>query len=95
MFAFLPLAACAFHFSRFLCTSSVQVTLKVLKSTAFMEQLWEAAPSEPVLLTLDRLPSDGMLFRLHKHTHTHTHREIVYLASSKCLSLDYMEVHPF
>ncbi len=75
MFAFIPLAACAFHFSLFLCTSSFQVLLKVLKSTAFTEKFREVAPSEPVLLTLERLPSDGMLFRLHKHTQTHTQSE--------------------
>ncbi len=89
MFAFIPLAACAFHFSLFLCTSSFQVLLKVLKSTAFTEKFRDVAPSEPVLLTLERLPSDGMLFRLHKHTQTHTHRVSVYLAYSTCLSLEY------
>jgi len=52
-----------------------------------MEQLWEAPPSEPVLLTLDRFPSDGMLFRLHKQ------RNGLFSLFSKCLS--YVEVHHF
>jgi len=46
-------------------------------------------PSEPVLLTLDRFPSDGMLFRLHKQ------RNALFSLFSKCLSLDYLEVHHF
>lgn len=61
----LPLVAFAFHFSRFCCTTSVQVALKHLKSTVSMEQLSEALPSDPVLLTLDLLTSEGlMLFKL-------------------------------
>ena len=58
------MVASAFHLSLFCCTSSFQVALKLLKSTASREQLSEVLLSEPVLLMLVRFPSGEMLFRL-------------------------------
>lgn len=63
-----PLAARAFHRSRFWRTCSFQIALKFFRSTASSEQLWEALLSEAGLFTFGCLVSAvEMLLRLKRY----------------------------
>lgn len=69
----LPLGTLALHRSRLMCTTSVQVVLKLLTSTGMTELLMGALPSDPALLTPDRFASAKlMLFKLEDRKQNHS-----------------------